>query len=329
MSRKPKTIAAQPVAPHAGIAPRPAPGPAAEPASSTVTQGVLLFVGFALLGPFIDVFAKLATEEAPAAEITFGRFLVQSAVLLPIVFFRGAFLAMPLREAALHIARGVLMAVATVFFFSALKHMPIADAISIFFVEPLILTLLGGLVLGERVGWRRYAACAVGFGGAMIVIQPSFADLGWVAALPLGTAFTFALYLILTRMLAQRTDAFAMQAYSGLAGAAFIAIVLFAFEGTGDPTFDPVWPSARALWLFLGVGIAATISHLLVVYAFRAAPASVLAPLQYLEIVSATAFGWFVFGDFPDALKWVGVAIIIGSGLFVIARERRAAAPGD
>ena len=317
MSRKPKTIAAQPVAPHAGVAPR--------PASGTITQGVLLFVGFALLGPFIDVFAKLATEEIPAAEITLGRFLTQSALLIPIVFLRGALRRMDAREALLHATRGVLMAVATIFFFAALKHMPIADAISIFFVEPLILTLLGGLLLGEPVGWRRYAACAVGFMGALIVIRPSFANLGWVAALPLGTAVCFALYLILTRTLAQRVDPFAMQAYSGVVGAVFVAIVLIVFEGTGDATFDPVWPSDRGFLLLLGVGIAATVSHLLVVYAFRAAPASVLAPLQYLEIVSATAFGWFIFGDFPDAMKWLGISIIIGSGLFIIARERRAA----
>ncbi|MEL7465357.1 MAG: DMT family transporter [Pseudomonadota bacterium] len=317
MSRKPKTVAAQPVAPHAGIAPR--------PASGTVTQGVLLFVGFALIGPFIDVFAKLATDEVPAAQITFGRFVVQTALLLPIVIFRRALVAMPWREAGLHALRGVLMAVATVFFFAALKHMPIADAIAIFFVEPLILTLLGGLILGEPVGWRRYAACAVGFVGALIVIQPSFAELGWVSALPLGTAFCFAFYLILTRTLALRTDAFAMQAYSGVSGALFIGAVLLLFSGSGDATFDPIWPSERALWLLLGVGVAATVAHLLVVYAFRAAPASVLAPLQYLEIVSATAFGWFVFGDFPNAMKWLGIAIIVGSGLFIIARERKAA----
>lgn len=294
-------------------------------ASSLATTGILLMIGFSILGPVIDVFGKLATSEVPAAEITLGRFTIQTLLLIPIVIWRKALIALSFRELMQHIARGVLMAIATVFFFSAIKYMPIADAISIFFVEPMILTLLGGLLLGEPVGWRRYVACAVGFAGAMIVIQPSFEELGWVSALPLGTALCFAFYLVLTRSMAQKIDPFAMQAYSGLSGAVFIALVLWAFEGSGDITFDPVWPSAYAIKLLIGVGLAATIAHMLIVYAFRFAPASVLAPLQYLEIVSATVFGYLIFDDRPDPTKWIGVAIIIASGLFIFARERAVA----
>jgi len=198
-----------------------------------------------------------------------------------------------------------------------------ADAISIFFVEPLLLILLGAWLLGERVGWRRYAACAVGFAGALIVIQPSFEELGWTSALPLGTALTFALYMILTRKLAPRTDAVAMQAWSGVSGAIFMTGVLLIGEGTGDPVFDPVWPEPEFLIYLLGVGFVATTGHLLIVYATRFAPASVLAPLQYLEIVAATIFGYLVFGDFMAAEKWLGVAVVVGAGLFVIWRERR------
>ncbi len=292
--------------------------------SRDVTLGVVLMLIFAAFAPIIDVFAKLAAAEVPAAEITLGRFVTQTLLLTPIVIWRGALARVSLRDAGLHGLRGVLMAMATVFFFAALKYMPIADAIAIFFVEPMIVTVLSGLLLGEPVGWRRYAAAAVGFGGAMLVIQPSFVELGWTSALPLGTAFCFAFYLILTRMLAPRVDPFAMQAYSGVAGAAFIGVVLWWAEGSGLSAFDPIWPSTRAFWLMFGVGVAATIAHLFLVYAFRYAPASVIAPLQYLEIVSATLFGYWIFGDFPAPLKWVGIAIVIGSGLFIIARERRA-----
>lgn len=293
------------------------------PAENQVVKGVILFIAFAAYAPAIDVFGKLATEEIPAAEITFARFLLQTILLAPIVFWRKAFAAMPARDLALHAARGVLMAIATVFFFAALKHMPIADAISIFFVEPFILIVLGAWLLGEKVGWRRYAACAVGFVGALIVIQPSYEELGWTAALPLGTALTFAFYMILTRHLAPRSDPFAMQTYAGIAGAAFMAIVLWIGEGTGDPTFDPVWPSPWFMWMLLGVGVVATTSHLLIVFASRYAPASVLAPLQYLEIVAATIYGYLIFGDFMSVDKWLGVVIIIGSGLFIFWRERR------
>lgn len=293
------------------------------PADQQIVKGVVLFIAFAAYAPAIDVFGKLATEEIPAAEITFARFLLQTILLAPIVVWRRAFTAPPARDLAMHAARGVLMAIATVFFFAALKHMPIADAISIFFVEPFLLILLGAWLLGEKVGWRRYAACAVGFVGAMIVIQPSYEELGWTAALPLGTALTFAFYMILTRHLAPRSDPFAMQTYAGIAGALFMAVVLWIGEGTGDPTFDPVWPSPWFMWMLLGVGVVATSSHLLIVFASRYAPASVLAPLQYLEIVAATIYGYLIFGDFMSPDKWLGVAIIIGSGLFIFWRERR------
>ena len=219
--------------------------------------------------------------------------------------------------------RGVLMGIATVAFITALSYMPVADAIAIFFVEPLILTLLSAWVLREQVGWRRIAACLVGFAGALIVVRPSFEELGWVAALPLVTACTFAVYLLLTRKLAQGEDPIAMQAWAGLFGMLFLAVVLVAGEGSGSAVFDPIWPDARGWALMLGVGVMATISHVFLVFAFRFAPASTLAPLQYLEIVAATTFGYLVFGDFPDALKWLGIAIIVGSGLFVFWRERR------
>ncbi len=294
-----------------------------QPAENNIVKGVIFFIAFAAYAPAIDVFGKLATEEIPAAEITFARFLLQTILLAPIVFWRRAFTAMPVRDAMMHAARGILMAIATVFFFAALKHMPIADAIAIFFVEPFLLILLGAWLLGEQVGWRRYAACAVGFVGALIVIQPSYEELGWTAALPLGTALTFAFYMILTRHLAPRSDPFAMQTYAGISGAVFMAVVLWIGEGTGDPTFDPVWPSPYYMWLLLGVGVVATSSHLLIAYASRYAPASVLAPLQYLEIVAATIYGYLIFGDFMSADKWLGVAIIIGSGLFIFWRERR------
>jgi len=288
-----------------------------------VVKGVILFIAFAAYAPAIDVFAKLATEEIPAAQITFARFLLQTLFLAPIVFWRRAFVAMPARDLMMHAGRGIMMAIATVFFFEALRHMPIADAIAIFFVEPFILIMLGAWLLGEKVGWRRYAACGVGFVGAMIVIQPSYEELGWTAALPLGTALTFAIYMILTRHLAPRSDPFAMQTYAGVAGFLFMSVVLMVGEGSGDPTFDPVWPSPYFMLMLLGVGVVATTGHLLIVFASRYAPASVLAPLQYLEIVAATIYGYLIFGDFMSGDKWLGVAIIVGSGLFIFWRERR------
>lgn len=316
----------------AGTAPPidpPRPGAAgARPPTGDVRTGILLMIAFSITAPGIDVFAKLATDSLPSAQITGARFAVQGLVLLPLVLWRASWRRLTRTRAVLHGLRGLLMVIATVCFITALRAMPIADAIAIFFVEPMILTLLGGLLLREQVGWRRYAACAVGFLGALLVVRPSFDALGWIALLPLGTALAFAFYLVLTRHLAPDEDPFAMQCYTGLAGMLCIAAVLAVASGSGSPVFDPVWPRTDGWLLLAGVGVMATIAHLFLVFAFRNAPASVLAPLQYLEIVAATAFGFLIWGDFPDAVKWAGIAIVVGSGLFIFWRERVRSAAG-
>lgn len=309
-------VAAQPVSPQVGIAPRPAAG--------NITTGIVLMVIFTMIAPLMDTMAKLAAQDQPPGQVAVARFAMQFMLFLPIMIRREAFRRLPPMLLATHIARGVLIGIATVCFMTALRYMPLADAVAIFFIEPMLLTILGGLLLGEQVGWRRYLACAVGFAGAMVVVQPSFITLGWVAALPLVAATCFAFYLVLTRHLAAREDPFSMQGFTGLFGGLCVGAVLWFANGSGSAVFDPVWPDMRGWLLLAGVGAFATISHLFLVFAFRNAPASVLAPLQYIEIAAATVLGYLVFGDFPDAVKWLGIAIIVGSGLFIIWRERMA-----
>jgi S-adenosylmethionine uptake transporter len=303
-------------------------GSSAFGAMGEVTRGVVFMLLFVLIAPGIDVFAKFAAQILPPGEVAFARFAVQFVVLAPIVLWRArlpgaARLAMTGRRIGLHSLRGVLIGAATIAFIAAIREMPIADAMAIFFVEPLILTLLGGLLLGEKVGWRRYLACAVGFVGVLIVVRPSFKEVGVVALFPVFCAFSFAFYILLTRHLAQREEPLSLQLSAGFFATLFVGGVLLLFEGSGNYALDPVWPDMKGLWLMLGVGVMATISHLFLTHAFRAAPASVLAPLQYLEIVTATIVSYAFFGDFPDAVKWLGIVIITGSGLFVFWRERQ------
>ena len=180
-------------------------------------------------------------------------------------------------------------------------------------------------MLGEAVGWRRLSACGAGFAGALIVVRPSFSALGPVALLRLITATLFVFYVLATRRTARHEGPVAMQAWAGVFGALVMAGTIAAFSGRGVAAFTLVVPDARAWALMLGVGAAATLSHLCLVAAFARAPAPVLAPLQYLEIVSAAAFGLLLFGDFPDGVTWIGIAVIVASGLYVIWRERRRA----
>ena len=165
--------------------------------ASKTLNGILLMVGFCIFGPAIDVFAKLAgNADIPVFQISASRFALQALFLLPFALYYGLLRWPKKVEAGLHLLRGSLILIATSFFFAALKYMPIADAISIFFIEPFILTLLGALFLGEPVGWRRIIACLVGFCGALLVIQPQYETVGLAAAFPIGTAICFAFYQI-------------------------------------------------------------------------------------------------------------------------------------
>jgi len=292
-------------------------------ASSEVTMGLMLMLLSVLFSPVIDIFAKLAIATVPSAEITAARFAVQAICMLPVVIWRKNLADLSWRQTFYHAIRGIIMTISMISFVATLKYMSVADAIAIFFVEPIILTILSSIFLGEAIGWRRYTACGVGFFGAILIIQPSFQEVGFVALLPVVSAVCIAISAMMNRALAQREDPWVMQFQMGLWGLFFCCIILYLGKGSGSDVFDPVMPSALAFFYLAGVGLMAAIAGILGVYAYRAAPASTLAPLQYFEIVSATIFAWLVFGDFPDAVKWLGILIIIASGLYIIWRERR------
>lgn len=284
-------------------------------------------IGFAIVAPGMDAFAKLAGAVIPVGEILAFRFGIQSLLLIPIALYLGCIGRPSVTDLGWHFVRAFLILAATGAFFTALRFMAIADAIAIFFVEPFILTLFGAAFLGERIGWRRLLACGIGFAGAMLVIRPSFAEFGPVSMLPLVTAVFFALYMILTRRTARSLHPVAVQAWTALAAMVMILPLLLVFDGSGIQPLDPVRPQG-VFWAYLaGVGVTASITHLMVSAALRFAPAATIAPLQYLEIISATGLGYLIFADLPDAQTILGIAIIMASGLFVILRERRAMAP--
>ena len=292
-----------------------------------LSRGILLMVLAMLLLPGIDAIAKGLLATLPAGEITWSRFFFQCLYLLPFVMGTGAFKAG--RRLWIDGARGVLIACATLLFFASLVDLPLADAISIFFVEPLILTLLSATLLGERVGWRRALAVIIGFCGSLIVIRPSYEVFGLTALLPAGAALLFAFYMVLTRLQARGGNAVSMQFTAGLSGLITMTAALWFGRETGLPVLDPLWPTLREWLLMAALGAIATTGHVLIVLAVRRIGAAVVAPFQYLEIIGATILGLLLFGDFPDATTWLGVTVIIGSGLFVFYRERKLAGRED
>lgn len=282
-----------------------------------------MMVSAMVAAPIMDVIAKYLAGSVPGAQVTLVRFAMQAVLLLAIiVIFNRTIPKWPTLKIA-GFVRGVLVAGAVSIFFTSLFWLPIADAIAIFFVEPLILTVFSALFLNEKVGWRRYAAVVVGLGGALLVIQPSFAQFGWPALLPLATAILFASYLTLTSRLARNEHPLTLQLSAGISAFVFLAVVIVISSRFEVPMLAYAPPSANEWGLLILVGLIGTFSHLLIVYAFKLAPASLLAPFHYLEIVAATILGYLVFDEFPNVLKWLGIAIIIASGLYIIARERR------
>lgn len=295
--------------------------PGRQPA--VLAQGLLVMVGAMLILPAMDALAKYLSADVSPAQLGWARFAFQTLLILPAVVWTAGWRGLLPRRPWLNACRGALIAVSGTSFFAAVKYMPLADAMAIFFVEPFILTLLSALVLRERVGWRRRSAVAVGFVGALIVIRPSYGVFGWVSLLPLATATLFSVYLILSRRAAASDSTAAMQFTAGLAATVVMSVVLAVGALTGAPELMPQAADLSTWVLMAAIGVLATVGHLMVVHAFRVAPASLLAPFHYLEIVSATALGYLMFGDFPDAGKWLGIATIVGSGVYVYWRESR------
>lgn len=289
-------------------------------------RGVAIMLFAMLILPCMDAIAKYMAvyEGMSPGQVTFYRFFFQLVSTAPLLLSAGGLRAFYPKRLWPNILRGVLLAAAALFFFVSVKYMPLADVFAIYFVEPFILTCLSALILREKVGWRRWSAIAVGFGGAMVVIQPSFAAFGVTSLLPIACAFLFACYLFLNRAVGSADPPLTMQTIAGIGGTLFMAVVIAVGDGFGAVDFEPSLPQSALGWvLVIALGTISGWGHLLVVKAFQAAPISLLAPFHYFEIVSATVLGYIVFADFPTPSKWLGILVIVASGLYIIWRERQ------
>ncbi|MCC6000401.1 MAG: DMT family transporter [Pararhodobacter sp.] len=283
---------------------------------------------FCLSAPLIDVAAKMASQHVTVTQVTFARYGFQLLLMLPFMLVAGGAWYLSRGVFQMLLLRAAVGLVATYSFVAAVQAMPIADALAIVFVEPFILLALGFLLLGEQVGPRRIIASLIGFAGALLVIQPNFAVFGAVALWPLVTAVAFAFYILVTRRLSGDLPPVAMNFHTAWLAVLLILPVLGLGHVQELPLLALSWP-APVVWLQLFcVALAATISHLFISYALRFAPSATIAPLHYLEIVSAAALGWLFFRDWPNLTSWAGIVIITASGLFIIWREHKTGA-GD
>lgn len=287
------------------------------------TLGILLMLGFCVTAPMGDALAKILSDKVALGQLLLVRFGVQALVLIPIIALTSRMWRMSRRVLGLTFLRTVMHIVGIGMMVSALYYLPLADAIAIAFVMPFMMLLLGHYVLGEEVGIRRMVACAVGFIGTLLVVQPSFQEVGWPALLPLGVALNFSLFMLVTRKIAKETDPIGLQAVSGVMAVALMTPAIFLIPNSALPILSWDVDLGNVTWsLLLAIGLMGTLAHLLMTWSLRYAPSATVAPMQYLEIPIATIIGLIVFGDFPNTMASIGIAITIASGLYIVFREQ-------
>jgi drug/metabolite transporter (DMT)-like permease len=282
--------------------------------------GILLMLGFCVLAPLGDAMAKVLGADMSVGFLVLVRFTVQAALLLPLVWLLKYPMPQGARLIRLTAFRTVLHIAGITLMFSSLQYLELADAIAIAFVMPFIMLLLGKVYLNEDVGAHRLAACAVGFVGTLLVVQPNFVQVGLPALLPVGVAVVFALFMLVTRAIAKDVDPIGLQALSGVMAVPAVGLAMILFPETPLLALRTIPDNA---WLLLAIlGCMGTVAHLLMTWSLRFAPSTTLAPMQYLEIPIGTVIGYLIFHDLPNGLAAVGICITIAAGLYVIVRER-------
>jgi len=275
-------------------------------------KAIVLNLSAWVLLPFMDAIAKYLSAELSFFQITWARYFFTVFWTLPLmlIFFRKnlTFSENP----KLQILRGLTLLSANICFFYSISIISMAKALTLAFVAPLVTTALSPILLGEKVGIKRWTAVIVGFIGSLVVIRPGFIEFNLATIAALGTGCLYGVYLIITRKLHTTDNPLLTLLITGIVGA------------TISTFFVPiVWINPTNIqWLWLSImGIFACLGHLLLIYSLRFADASKLAPFGYFEIITTIILGYYIFNDFPDMWTFLGLFIIISSGIYIFRRE--------
>ncbi|GLQ07006.1 DMT family transporter [Sneathiella chinensis] len=277
-------------------------------------RGIFLYCTAVFLFVVMDSFAKYAATIYSPLQVVWARYAFH---MLLMVLILGPTLRGKLVRTAnlkLQVFRSMLLLGATICFFTALKYIPLADAGAMGSTAPLFVTVMSVLFLGEKVSFRRWTAVLVGFAGALIILRPGMSAVHPAMFLVLGMAVFYSSYQITTRKLAGVDPALTTLFYTALVGTVAMSFVL-----------PSVWITPPDLegWLLLGViGLIGGVSHFIIILAFSYSTASNVAPFSYTQLIWTAVFGFAIFGDFPDGYTILGAIIIVGSGLYILYRER-------
>ena len=268
----------------------------------------------------LDTSAKwMAVSGLGTFEIVFIRYAVHVGLMLALMMPVQGLGMLRTRNLRLEIIRGLCLAGVTATNFFAMRFLPLTVTGALLFTMPLMIAVLSGPILGERVTWQRWIAVVVGFIGILVIVRPGTEAFHPASLLCIVGAACGAFYSILTRKLAGVDSASTQTAYAGIVS--LVCVTPFAFQGW-------VWPSDVPTWIaFFLAGIAGLIAHQVSTTAHRFAPPNVLAPFSYLELLALAVASWLIFAEPPDLWFYVGAPIIILSGLYIWLNERRAVRP--
>ena len=262
--------------------------------------------------PIMDGFAKHLSSDLPVLRITWARYFFTVAFTFPIMFF---FYRNQLKwsdKPKLQFIRGLILLTANICFFYSISVISLAKALTLAFVAPLIVTAFSPIFLGEKVGIRRWSAVIIGFIGSLVVIRPGFVEINLASLAALGTGIMYGFYLIITRKLSTSDNPLLTLLLTGVVGAVIISCVM---------PFVWVKPTLDQWSMMAAIGVFACIGHLFLILSLKYADASKLAPFSYFEIITNIIIGYYFFSDFPDNWTFLGLFIIVVSGIYISRRE--------
>ena len=275
-------------------------------------KAIILNLSAWVMLPIMDGFAKYLSSTLPVLQITWSRYFFTVVIALPImlIFFRKNLTWT--EQPKLQLIRGLLLFCANVLFFYSISIISLSKALTLAFIAPLIVTILSPVLLGEKVGLRRWAAVIIGFIGSLIVIRPGFVEINLASIAALGTGVLYGFYLIVTRKLHNSDHPLLTLLLTGVVGAILGTMIM--------PT---VWvqPTITEWYMMFAIGFFASIGHLFLILSLRYADASKLAPFGYFEIVTNIIIVFYFFNHFPDNWTFLGLFIIMSTGVYIFRRE--------
>ena len=275
-------------------------------------RAVILNLAAGIVLPIMDGFAKFLSTDLPVLQITWARYFFTVFFVLPIMLFFFKKNLVRTKKPKLQFLRGLILLTANICFFYSISVISLAKALTLAFIAPLIVTAFSPFFLNEKVGVKRWTAVIIGFIGSLVVIRPGFLEINLASLSALGTGVLYGFYLIITRKLSTSDNPLLTLLLTGVVGAIIISTIV---------PFVWVKPSLDQWFIMATIGIFACIGHLLLILSLKYADASKLAPLSYFEIVTNIIIGYYFFNDFPDNWTFLGLFIIVLSGIYISRRE--------